>query len=81
MSRKPTCARSPREAAERSDAELVEGIRRGDQADFNLLYERYFFGDPVRMAGNLVNSHDRTRYMDRVRDFLATARDEAMAGA
>jgi RNA polymerase sigma-70 factor (ECF subfamily) len=42
LSRKPTCARSPREAAERSDAELVEGIRRGDQADFNLLYERYF---------------------------------------
>jgi len=45
-----------------------------------VLYERYFFGDPVRMAGNLVSSHDRTRYMDRVRDFLAAARAEALAG-
>jgi 4-hydroxyphenylacetate 3-monooxygenase len=34
------------------------------------LYERFFFGDPVRMAGALVQSHDRTKYMDRVRDFL-----------
>ncbi|MFQ5408048.1 MAG: 4-hydroxyphenylacetate 3-monooxygenase, oxygenase component [Anaerolineales bacterium] len=34
------------------------------------LYERYFFGDPVRMAGALLNNHDRTEYMDRVREFL-----------
>lgn len=34
------------------------------------LYERFFFGDPVRMAGALVGSYDRTAYMDRVRDFL-----------
>ena len=38
-----------------------------------VLYERYFFGDPVRMAGALVNSHDRTIYMDKVRQFLARA--------
>lgn len=38
-----------------------------------VLYERYFFGDPVRMAGALVTSHDRTRYMDRVRAFLHRA--------
>ncbi len=38
-----------------------------------VLYERYFFGDPVRMAGALVNSHDRTMYMDKVRQFLARA--------
>ena len=36
-----------------------------------VLYERFFFGDPVRMAGALVASHDRTAYMDRVRQFLA----------
>jgi 4-hydroxyphenylacetate 3-monooxygenase len=44
-----------------------------------VLYERFFFGDPVRMAGALVASHDQTRYMDRVREFLARARDEAEA--
>ena len=36
-----------------------------------VLYERFFFGDPVRMAGALVASHDRTACMDRVRQFLA----------
>jgi len=35
-----------------------------------VLYERFFFGDPVRNAGVLVASHDRRKYMDRVRDFL-----------
>jgi 4-hydroxyphenylacetate 3-monooxygenase len=35
-----------------------------------VLYERFFFGDPVRMAGALVSSHDRSAYMDRVREFL-----------
>lgn len=37
------------------------------------LYERFFFGDPVRMAGALVNSYDRKPYMDRVRSLLAAA--------
>ena len=46
-----------------------------------VLYERFFFGDPVRMAGALVNAHDRTPYMDRVREFLAKAVDEAQANA
>ena len=36
-----------------------------------VLYERFFFGDPVRMAGALITNHDRTRYMDRVRQLLA----------
>jgi 4-hydroxyphenylacetate 3-monooxygenase len=45
-----------------------------------VLYERFFFGDPVRMAGALVATHDRTRYMDRVREFLTSARDEAGSG-
>ena len=34
------------------------------------LYEYYFFGDPVRMAGAYVGSYDRAPYMDRVREFL-----------
>lgn len=38
-----------------------------------VLYERFFFGDPVRMAGALVTNHDRTQYMDRVREFLKQA--------
>ena len=35
------------------------------------LYEYFFFGDPVRMAGALVNSYDREPVRARVRDFLA----------
>ena len=42
-----------------------------------VLYERYFFGDPVRMAGAMFNSHDRAPYMERVREFLERAEDEA----
>jgi 4-hydroxyphenylacetate 3-monooxygenase len=42
-----------------------------------LMYERFFFGDPVRMAGAAFNGHDRTVYMDRVRSFLARAEAEA----
>jgi 4-hydroxyphenylacetate 3-monooxygenase len=34
------------------------------------LYEYYFFGDPVRMAGALVQSYDRQPYKDRVQEFL-----------
>ncbi len=46
-----------------------------------VLYERFFFGDPVRMAGALVSNHDRTPYMDRVREFLALSKHEAEAEA
>ena len=42
------------------------------------LYERFFFGDPVRMAGALVTSHDRKPYMERVREFLRKAQDEVV---
>jgi 4-hydroxyphenylacetate 3-monooxygenase len=42
-----------------------------------VLYERYFFGDPVRMAGALVRSHDFTPYMDMIREFLAHTDEEA----
>jgi 4-hydroxyphenylacetate 3-monooxygenase len=44
------------------------------------LYERFFFGDPVRMAGALVQSHDRSKYMDRVRVFLEQSKSEVEAG-
>jgi len=40
------------------------------------LYERYFFGDPVRMAGVLVRSHDMTPYMEKVRGFLRRTEEE-----
>ena len=35
------------------------------------LYEYFFFGDPVRMAGALVNGYDREPARERVREFLA----------
>jgi 4-hydroxyphenylacetate 3-monooxygenase len=34
------------------------------------LYEYFFFGDPVRMAGALVGSYEREPYKERVRQFL-----------
>jgi 4-hydroxyphenylacetate 3-monooxygenase len=34
------------------------------------LYEYYFFGDPIRMAGAYVNSYDREPYKAAVRAFL-----------
>ena len=34
------------------------------------LYEYFFFGDPVRMAGAMVNSYDRGPVRARVREFL-----------
>jgi 4-hydroxyphenylacetate 3-monooxygenase len=34
------------------------------------LYERFFFGDPVRMAGNLYNWYDKEPYKERIRSFL-----------
>jgi 4-hydroxyphenylacetate 3-monooxygenase len=37
------------------------------------LYEHYFFGDPVRMAGALVAGYDREPLKQRVREFLARA--------
>ena len=45
-------------------------------------YEYYFFGDPVRMGMALYRNHDRTEYMDIVRDFLAREQGmgEAVAG-
>jgi 4-hydroxyphenylacetate 3-monooxygenase len=47
-------------------------------ASRQVLYERFFFGDPVRMAGALVASHDRTKYMDRVRTFLERSKNDAV---
>jgi 4-hydroxyphenylacetate 3-monooxygenase len=46
-----------------------------------VLYERFFFGDPVRMAGSLVAAHDAEirAYADRVRALVQGMRDEAFA--
>jgi 4-hydroxyphenylacetate 3-monooxygenase len=46
-----------------------------------VLYERFFFGDPVRMAGALFHNHDRTPYMEMVRDFLKRSVQDAGSGA
>ena len=35
-----------------------------------VLYERFFFGDPVRMAGAIFHGKDMEPYKDRVRDFI-----------
>ena len=40
MSREPKCIRKP--VRTRTDQEIIEGVRRSCEADFNLLYERYF---------------------------------------
>ena len=46
-----------------------------------VLYERFFFGDPVRMAGALVAAHaaEIRGYADRVRELVRELRDEAFA--
>jgi 4-hydroxyphenylacetate 3-monooxygenase len=46
-----------------------------------VLYERFFFGDPVRMAGAVFQSHDRKPYMDRVREFLKRGVEEMQPAA
>ena len=43
------------------------------------LYEYFFFGDPVRMAGALVGSYDREPYVQRVQALLE--RDEKRLGS
>lgn len=51
-------------------------------ASRQVLYERFFFGDPVRMAGALVSGHGSQiqQYAERVREFVRQGRDEAFAG-
>ena len=46
-----------------------------------VLYERFFFGDPVRMAGSLVAAHDAEirEYAARVRELVRDLRDESFA--
>ena len=46
-----------------------------------VLYERFFFGDPVRMAGALVTAHEAEirRYAEQVRELVRSMRDEAFA--
>src|SRR5207248_7989979 len=36
------------------------------------VYEFFFFGDPVRMAGALVASYDHARFARRVQEFVAS---------
>jgi 4-hydroxyphenylacetate 3-monooxygenase len=48
-----------------------------------VLYERFFFGDPVRMAGALVTGHNTQiqQYAEKVRAFVKENRDEAFGAA
>jgi 4-hydroxyphenylacetate 3-monooxygenase len=52
-------------------------------ASRQVLYERFFFGDPVRMAGALVSGHQGQiqEMAERVRAFVQEGRDEAFAQA
>jgi 4-hydroxyphenylacetate 3-monooxygenase len=52
-------------------------------ASRQVLYERFFFGDPVRMAGALVSGHNAQiqEYAEKVRAFVKQGRDEAFADA
>jgi 4-hydroxyphenylacetate 3-monooxygenase len=46
-------------------------------------YERFFLGDPVRMAGALVIGHhsEIQQYAEKVREFVKAGRDEVLGGA
>jgi 4-hydroxyphenylacetate 3-monooxygenase len=48
-------------------------------ASRQVLYERFFFGDPVRMAGALVTGHNGQirELAEKVRAFVKQGRDEA----
>jgi 4-hydroxyphenylacetate 3-monooxygenase len=52
-------------------------------ASRQVLYERFFFGDPVRMAGALVAGHASQiqAEAERVREFVKQGRDEALGAA
>jgi 4-hydroxyphenylacetate 3-monooxygenase len=52
-------------------------------ASRQVLYERFFFGDPVRMAGALVTGHNAQiqQYAEKVRAFVKQNREEAFAQA
>jgi 4-hydroxyphenylacetate 3-monooxygenase len=41
-----------------------------------VLYERFFFGDPVRMASALYTSYDKEPFRQRIQDFLERVEDE-----
>ena len=43
------------------------------------LYERFFFGDPVRMAGALFHTYDKEPYKERVREFIDRGVEESLA--
>ncbi|MFC0469380.1 4-hydroxyphenylacetate 3-monooxygenase, oxygenase component [Halalkalibacter kiskunsagensis] len=38
-------------------------------------YERYFFGDPIRLSSSLYQLYDKTEYVKQVKDFLASNND------
>ncbi|MBK5238370.1 MAG: hypothetical protein JJE28_04580 [Actinomycetales bacterium] len=59
------------------DGDVIGGTGGLDEASISSFagrqahYENFFFGDPIRMAGALVNAYDREPARQRVRDLLA----------
>ena len=70
MSQQQSCTRKPAEA--RTDQELIEGIRRSCEADFNLLYERYISRVYSFIQIRLRNSADSEEVVQEV--FIAVFR-------
>ena len=44
------------------------------------LYERFFFGDPLRMRQALYTVYDRSAYVERVHRFVAASGEVSAAG-
>ena len=45
------------------------------------LYERYYSGDPVRLAGTLYSIYDKKTYKDRIWSMLEELETRAQPGA
>jgi 4-hydroxyphenylacetate 3-monooxygenase len=45
-----------------------------------VLYERFFFGDPVRMASALYTSYDKEPFRQRIQEFLERVEEEPVDG-
>ncbi|MBM7631199.1 4-hydroxyphenylacetate 3-hydroxylase family protein [Geomicrobium sediminis] len=53
---------------------LAKDLTMGDFGSRQTQFERYFYGDPVRLSTNLYNHYDTRPYRDRVKTFLETLR-------
>ncbi|MEH7378667.1 4-hydroxyphenylacetate 3-hydroxylase C-terminal domain-containing protein [Neobacillus drentensis] len=44
------------------------------------LYERFFFGDPIKMASNIYHSYDKNQSISLVNTFLKNANENSSIG-